>query len=121
MERHEMICIVCPIGCHLELIDDPESKTAYKVSGAQCRRGELYAIKELTNPTRILTSTVKFNGGFLRRLPVRTNTSISKDKIFDCMKIINTVEVQAPIAIGQVIIKDILATGVDIIASRSMS
>lgn len=120
MKKSEMICIVCPIGCHLEVKTNGESKTGYSVIGAQCILGESYAIKELTNPTRIITTTVKFCGGVFRRLPVRTNTSIAKDKIFDCMKIINTVEVQAPIAMGQVIIKNILDTGVDIIASRSL-
>ena len=114
-----MICIVCPVGCHLEVINDAKSETGYTVNGATCRRGEVYGVKEITNPTRVITSTVKFSGGLIRRLPVRTDSDIPKDKIFDCIKIINAVEVQAPIEVGQVIIENILGTGVNIVASRS--
>ena len=114
-----MICIVCPVGCHLEVINDAKSETGYTVNGATCRRGEVYGVKEITNPTRVITSTVKFKGGLIRRLPVRTDSDIPKDKIFDCIKIINAVEVQAPVEVGQVIIENILGTGVNIVASRS--
>lgn len=120
MERREIICIACPIGCHLEVISDPESETGYIVNGAQCDRGIVYAIKEMSNPTRLLTSTVKIKGGNLPRLPVRTDNPIPKGKIFDCMKIINEVEVEVPVEMGQILVENILGTESNIIASRSL-
>ena len=120
MEKKEMVCIVCPVGCHIEVTKDANSASGYVVTGATCKRGEVYGVKELTNPTRMLTSTVKINGALVRRLPVRTSTDIPKEKIFDCMTEINKVEVTAPIKCGKVIIENILNTGVNIIASRSM-
>lgn len=120
MEAREMICIVCPMGCKLEVMRDKTSPTGYTVTGQKCPRGESYGVTEMVNPTRALTSTVKIKKGFLPRLPVRTNGAIPKGKIFQVMELLNTVEVEAPVAAGQVIIKDVLETGIDIIASRSM-
>jgi len=120
MEDKEMICIVCPIGCHITVAEDESSSTGYSVTGNKCKRGEEYGVKELTNPTRVITTTVKINKAHLKRLPVRTNGSVPKDKIFECMKVINTAEVEAPVKEGEVILKNILNTGVDLVASRSM-
>ncbi len=111
---HKMICIACPIGCHLEVSAD------YKVTGNQCPKGEIYALNELKNPMRIVTSTVVITGGIHKRLPVRTQSEIPKALIMDCMVEINKVKVIAPVKMGDVIIKNVLNTGVDIIASRSM-
>lgn len=118
MKKKELVCIVCPIGCHLE-VDGIEGD--YKVSGANCKRGEAYAIKELTNPTRLLTSTVKIKGGDLPRLPVRTDKEIPKDKVFEYMEAINKVELEAPVKMGQVILQNIFNSDINIIASRSMN
>lgn len=114
----ELICIVCPIGCHLEvsIMENGE----YNVTGNTCIRGVHYAKKELTNPTRVVTSTVSISNGTLGRLPVKTNGDIPKKVIFDAMTIINDVRIQAPIKCGDIIVKDILNTGIDIVASRSM-
>jgi CxxC motif-containing protein len=120
MEKHEMVCIVCPVGCHLEVTKDDNAATGYIVTGATCKRGEVYGVKELTNPTRMLTSTVKIKGALVRRLPVRTSTAIPKGKIFECMAEINKIEVNAPVKCGSIIIENVLNTGVNIIASRSM-
>ena len=117
MKKHELICIVCPIGCHLEVIKNGEE---YTVEGNKCPRGKKYGIKELTNPTRVVTSTVRIKGGILNRLPVKTNGDIAKEKIFECMKLLNKIEVESPIKVGSVIIKDVLGTSVDVVASRSM-
>jgi CxxC motif-containing protein len=118
MKKQELICINCPLGCHLEVTKtEPDG---WLVEGNQCNRGKTYAIKELTAPTRILTTTVIINNGILKRLPVRTNEALPKDKIFEAMKLINKITVNAPIEMGEVIITNILDTGVDIIASRSM-
>jgi CxxC motif-containing protein len=120
MKKEEMICIVCPIGCHLEIeIDDND--TIMEVTGGQCPRGEVYARKELTNPTRMLTSTVRIVGAMYERLPVITSQDIPKGKMFDVMKEIAKVTVEAPVVNKQIIIENVCGLGVDIIASRSMA
>lgn len=116
-----MICIVCPIGCHLEIIVDSKSETRYTVKGAKCDKGKVYGVKELSNPTRLITSTVKIKGGNLPRLPVRTDKEVPKDKIFECISIINEVELETPIKMGEIIIENILGTESNIIASRSIN
>ena len=90
------------------------------MKGNQCDRGREYGIKELTNPTRVLTSTVKVNNAHLSRLPIKTRGGIPKNKINECIEEINKVELEAPVKLGQVIIENIQGTGVDVIASRSI-
>lgn len=121
MEKKEMICIVCPVGCHLEIFMDSNSETGYTVKGAKCDKGKAYGVKELSNPTRLITSTVKIKGANLPRLPVRTDKEVPKDKIFECMSIIDEIELEGPVKMGQIIVENILGTESNIIASRSMS
>lgn len=116
---HEVICIVCPKGCHLQVSQNEETDE-YEVRGATCDRGMDYGINEVTNPVRVLTSTVKVTGSNLVRCPVRTNGSIPKAKIFDCMEEINRVDLQAPVKVGDVVIEDIAGTGIELIATRSI-
>lgn len=116
----ELVCIVCPKGCRLTVEIDDNSEKGYKVSGNSCDRGAEYGVREVTNPTRVITSTVKIKNGSLRRLPVRTNGAIPKDKIFECMRIINSVEIESPVNCGDILVENILDTGIDLIASRSM-
>lgn len=121
MVKNEMVCIVCPMGCRLTVEKDESSELGYKVSGNKCKRGHDYGIKELTNPTRVITTTVKIKNGILPRIPVKTNGSVPKQLIFECMKVINEVEIVAPVKVGDVVIENILDTGIDIVASRSMA
>jgi CxxC motif-containing protein len=120
MEVKDMICIVCPLGCKLKVSKNDTSQIGYAVEGNKCFRGMDYGIKEMTNPTRVLTTTVTISDASVKRLPVRTSGTIPKYIIEQAMEFINKVEVKAPIKVGQVIIKNILDTGVDVIASRSM-
>lgn len=120
MEKKEIICIVCPIGCHLQITKDDTDPKGYKIQGNQCKRGERYGILEMTNPTRVITSTIKINRALLNRLPVKTKGAIPKDMNYQCMELINSLEVDAPVKVGQVIVEDILGTGVQLVATRSM-
>jgi len=120
MEVKDMVCIVCPLGCKLKVMKNDESQNGYAVKGNKCFRGANYGITEMTNPTRVLTTTVVISGATVRRLPVKTSGPIPKHLINDAMKVINKVEVKTPIKVGQAIIKNILGTGVDVVASRSM-
>lgn len=119
MGGKEIICIVCPMGCQMEIEEGSGSK-GYIVTGNACSRGEKYGIKELTNPTRVLTTTVKLKNSLLKRLPVRTDTPISKKIIFECMKELDSVEAEAPIRVGDIIVENILDTGANIISTRSI-
>lgn len=120
MEVKDMICIVCPLGCKLKVIKNDRSQKGYAVEGNKCFRGADYGVKEMTNPTRALTTTVIISDASIKRLPVRTSGAIPKHLIKQAMELINKAEVKAPIKVGQVIIRNILDTGVDIIASRTM-
>lgn len=110
-------CIVCPMGCRMTVnkIDD-----GFKVEGNTCKRGEKYGIQEVTAPKRMVTSTVKIQGSVLNMLPVKTTDSIPKEMIFDLMNVLNKVKVDAPINMGDIIIEDVLNTGVNIVATRSI-
>ncbi len=115
----EMICVSCPLGCMLS-VELNDKNEVMSVSGNTCKRGEQYAIDECTNPVRMLTSTMKVHGGKLPVIPVKTSKPIPKGKMFECMEIINSVSVDAPVKMGEVLISNICDTGADIIATNEM-
>ncbi len=117
METKNLTCIGCPMGCSLTVTIDGENIT---VAGNTCPHGADYAKKEVTNPTRVVTSTVRVLGADIARVSVKTASDIPKNKIFDCMKEISAIEVNAPVAIGDVIIKDCAGTGVDVVATKNV-
>ena len=114
MEK-ELICICCPKGCHLKV-----NINENKVIGNGCRRGEEYGINEVTNPVRVVTTTVKVKNGTIPVVPVKTKEPIPKGLNFKCMHEINKTVVTAPVKLGDVIIKNVLGTGVDIVACRNV-
>jgi CxxC motif-containing protein len=114
--KKEMICIGCPMGCYLTV--DYVGTTIRAVSGNRCNVGLHYAEKELSNPERTLTTTVKVKHGHLALVSVRTNKPIPKSRIFDAMDLLAKVEVEAPIKIGDPIIENIFNTGVNIVATK---
>lgn len=117
MKKHELVCIVCPLGCRLDVV---EENGDYNVDGNKCPRGSVYGVKELTNPTRVVTSSVKITGGLLNRIPVKTNGDIPKEKVFECMRMLDNIELKAPVNAGDIIIENIFGTGIDVVTSRSM-
>ncbi|MDL2324978.1 DUF1667 domain-containing protein [Ruminococcaceae bacterium OttesenSCG-928-A16] len=112
----ELICIVCPKGCHLKI----DEENGFAVTGNACEKGPVYAVKELTNPTRVVTSTVRIQGAEIPRMPVKTDGDIPKDKIFAAMQLLNGVTLQAPVRVGTVIVPNILGTGKNFVATRSL-
>lgn len=110
-------CTVCPMGCSLVV---SKVNGEYKVDGNTCKRGAKYGVEEVTNPRRVITTTVKLNGGYLNLLPVKTNDSVPKELMFDIMKLLDRVEVNAPVSVGDVIVKNVLGTGVDVVSAKSM-
>lgn len=118
MEHKELICINCPMGCILSV--DIEENGEMTVSGNTCPRGEIYAKKELTNPTRIVTSIVRVSGGELPVASVKTASDIPKGKIEDVIHELDSVCISAPVKIGDVVLSNIADTGVDVVATRSV-
>ena len=118
MKTVNLICIGCPLGCPLTV--EMEGSEVKAVSGNTCPRGDAYARKEMTNPTRIVTSTVRVAGGKLAMVSVKTASDIPKGKIFDCVKALKDVEVKAPVKIGDVIVENVAGTGVNIIATKNV-
>ena len=104
----ELTCIGCPMGC--PLIVTMEAGEVISVTGNTCKRGDVYARKEVTNPTRIVTSMVS----------VKTKEDIPKGKIFACVKALKSVEIPAPVHIGDVLVEDVAGTGVDIVATKNV-
>lgn len=121
MNVHELTCITCPIGCRLEVtvVEKPEG-TMYEVEGNTCKRGERYAIDELTNPLRMVTTTVKVKGSHLRRIPVKTLEPIPKGDIMACMAELNEIELVAPVACGDIVVDHVCGSGVPVVTTRSM-
>ena len=118
MSTVNLICIGCPLGCPLTV--EMEGNEVKSVAGNTCPRGDAYAKKELTNPTRIVTSTVRVAGGKLAMVSVKTESDIPKGKIFDCVKALKEVEVTAPVKIGDVIVENVAGTGVNISPTKNV-
>lgn len=112
MER-KLTCIICPLGC--ELTVQTEDKKVLDVKGNTCPRGKVYAENECTNPQRTITSTVKCNDGSL--VSVKTDKPIPKEKMTECMQIINSAVATLPVSIGDVIIEDVF--GSNIVATQN--
>lgn len=112
----ELICIVCPRGCHLKVDEEHD----YAVTGNICPRGEAYGKRELTHPTRVITSTVRCTGGIYPRCPVKTSGPVPKERIFDVVAALDSVTVTAPVRLGQVVVKDVCGTGADFVATRAL-
>lgn len=113
MERN-LTCIVCPIGCDIKV--EYQDGKVLNVVGNTCPRGRVYAESEVTNPVRTVTTTVKSADGKI--IPVKTSAPISKEKVFDAMKIINSAKPCLPISAGDVIIEDVF--GAKLIATQSV-
>ena len=111
----ELICIVCPKGCRIQV---DESKIAV-ISGYKCAKGLSYALEELQQPKRVLTSTVVLINGKIRRCPVKTDKAIGKERIFEAMQLLDSVIVQAPIKLGQIIVENILGTNCNWVATKT--
>ena len=118
MKKRELICIGCPMGC--PIVVEMEDGKVLSVAGNTCPRGESYARKEVTNPTRIVTTTVRVDGGKVSMINVKTEQDIPKDKIFECIAALRGVTIKAPIHIGDIILENVAGTGVNIVAAGNV-
>ena len=113
--KTELTCIVCPMGC--TLVVEKEGEKIISVSGNTCKRGEIYAQNECTNPVRVITTTVKTKSGKI--LPVKTDIPVPKGKMTECMKEINRLcpDDEKTLRIGDVILENINGTGANIVVT----
>lgn len=119
MEKRELTCIGCPLGCNLTVTIENNEVT--DVTGNTCKRGDAYARKEVTHPTRIVTSSVRVADGVSPMVSCKTKEDIPKDKIFDCVNALRGVTINAPVAIGDIIIADVAGTGAAVIATKNVA
>jgi len=111
----ELICIVCPNGCHLQVDEEND----YAVTGNACPRGAEYGQAELTHPTRVVTSTVRVVGSDHPRCAVKTDRAIPKEKVFACVAALEDICLTAPVKIGDVVLEDVCGTGARILATQN--
>ncbi len=129
-QTKHLTCIICPMGCSLE-VTLPEGYTQenartvdpslFKVSGNTCKRGDEYARKELTTPERTLTCTVAVSGGKRPLVTAKTAGEVPKEKLLDCMQAVRRLTVKAPVHAKDILVKDLLHTGIDLIACEDVS
>ncbi len=112
----EIICIVCPRGCHLHVDENND----YAVSGNSCPRGAEYGKNEIRDPRRTVTSTVTIRGAQYRRCPVRTDSAVPKAMMFAVMDALQSVVLSSPVKRGDVVISDVAGTGANIIVTKDM-
>jgi len=119
-DRTRMICIVCPLGCELEVEVDGESGEVIEINGSRCSKGREYAIREVTDPRRILMTIVKVRGGHLPVVSVKTEEPVPKDMLLDAVKVISKIVVEAPVRVGDTIVHNLLGTGVSVVATNNV-
>ena len=118
MNERELICIGCPMGC--PIVVKMEEGKVISVTGNTCPRGDAYARKEVTDPTRIVTTTVRVADGKVPMINLKIEHDIPKDKIFDCIAALRGVTIKAPVHIGDVVLENVAGTGVNIVAAGNV-
>lgn len=117
----KLTCIICPRGCEMEIRTDEDGEgEEYIITGNMCKRGTIYAINELTDPHRSITSTVKTKFPEVPRLPVRTDREIGLQDIFSVMQELDEIVLDHPVHTGEIIIENVMETGANIIATSDL-
>lgn len=112
----ELVCTVCPRGCHLAVDED----NGFAVTGNSCPRGAEYGKNEISDPTRVLTSTVRIEGALYPRCPVRTDRAVPKGMLLDIMEKLNSVTLTSPMEAGTVVLENVDGRGACIITSKRL-
>ena len=112
----EMICILCPMGCHLNI----DIENDYKVTGNSCPKGAVYGKEELIAPKRVVTSIVRVSGGIHHMVPIKTDKPIPNELVFQCMELLKDIKIQSPQKIGTIVLNNILGTDANIVLTRDI-
>lgn len=118
-KEEKVICVGCPLGCEVELTLDDKGKVT-EVKGNQCKEGESYAIEEYKNPVRVLCGTVLTQGSSRALLAIRSKTPILKTKLVGGNKALAKVRAKPPVKMGDVIMSNLVGTGVDVVATSDL-
>ncbi|MFH1084858.1 MAG: DUF1667 domain-containing protein, partial [Chloroflexota bacterium] len=117
-EAREFICVTCPVGCTIQAtVDDGQ---LVGTDGHACQRGVAFVREELTAPKRMLTTTVRVRGGALPLVPVRSTAPLPKGQLLAVARLLRRIEIEAPVVEHQVVLADVLGTGVDLVTSRAL-
>ncbi len=119
-ENAEYLCIGCPLGCRLEVEGDGHGDVV-EVRGFTCKKGKKYGAQEHTDPRRTVTTTVAIKGGVWARLPVKTSAPVPKNMVIDVCAALRPVSLRAPVAVGSLVLGNVLGTGIDVVAARDMA
>ncbi len=118
MKKKSFNCILCPLSCRIKVILD--NNTIKSIKGYKCPRGKEYIIQEITNPVRILTTTIRLVDSKQKLVSVKTDKPIPKNLLLDAMNYLAQIEVRPPIEIGQILVENLLDTGANIIATTKI-
>ena len=119
MNDVKLTCISCPVGCQITVRMDGDKIVA--ITGNSCPRGEAYARQEVVAPQRVIATSVKVDGGALPLVSVKTDNPIPKQLIPQLMEFVKSLTVSAPVRIGQVLARDVLGTGANLVATRAVA
>jgi len=119
MNEVKLTCISCPVGCQITVRMNGDE--ILEITGNSCPRGEAYARQEVTTPVRTIATSVKVKGGTLPLVSVKTDKPIPKSLIPQLMELVKSLSVTAPVTIGQVLARDVLGTGANLIATRAVA
>ena len=117
-EKKHFVCVVCPIGCEIDVVH--EGSKIISMEGNRCEKSVEFVTQELIEPMRILTTTVRIQGSRWPVIPVRTDRTVPKRLFPRIMRDLRRIELQAPVSMLDVVVGDILNTGANIIATRTM-
>lgn len=115
----EIVCINCPIGCRIDLSLD-NSGEIVGITGFQCKEGKNYAPQEYKSPRRVLTTTLRTESSQRPVLPVRSNGTIPRPKLEECVEFLDNFKIRPPLKAGDVVVSDIMSTGIDIICTDDL-
>ena len=122
MNHRVITCILCPNGCELEVGWDGEpTAQSVEVLGNLCARGISYALDELTHPERTLTTSVRVRGGVQRLASVKTVSPIPREAVIAARESLQPIVLNAPVAIGQVVMEDVAGTGIQVVVTRAVA
>lgn len=118
MEKKEFVCIRCPLGCNITV--ETEGTEIKSIAGNTCPKGADYVTKELTDPRRVVTSLVRVEGGELPVVSVKTVSDIPKTSMQECVRQLGQLVLRAPVAMGEVVVKNVCGSGVDVVTTRAV-
>jgi len=117
-KTHEITCIVCPLGCRISVTTS--GKTVKCVEGHTCKQGLMYARSEALNPCRMLTTSIFVDNGEWPLVSIKTTKTVPKKQVFSVLEQIKETRVKAPVTCGQILLKNVCNTGIDVVATKTV-